>query len=403
MTVNTLICTLGTSLFKPNLFGLPSMENYQDWLSKQPKQDQQYLSSDLIANLKNAVDNKAWKILAENLVNIPGTTRLCGAEINSITDIIKRQYCEDKCLLLFCHSDTEEGEYIASILRYYYEAKGHQSNLHKIEFLQDKEPKLFRTKGLRNLAKTISRVIYNQGSKYCAINATGGYKAQIAIGVLIGQALSIPVYYKHELFSEIISFPPMPIGLDFNLWLKTNELLTALERWEKIKGIVEKHDIEKMVKLPDEYEKWDERIETLIERIEIDGITYLEISPTGQIFHETFKGRFESVRSQVLPSSVPKIEKQQPRLPRHNWGNAETPILNFINKIVEDCPYVRACYTDYWNPDLPSPVLFHLKGEEIEGIFSNGTWTVKFIVETSATTPEQRDACVADLNHLTEN
>ena len=33
------------------------------------------------------------------------------------------------------------------------------------------------------------------------------------------------------------------------------------------------------------------RLETLVERIEIDGEIYMGISPTGQIFHETFQGR----------------------------------------------------------------------------------------------------------------
>jgi hypothetical protein len=43
--------------------------------------------------------------------------------------------------------------------------------------------------------------------------------------------------------------------------------------------------------------------------------------------------------------------------------------------------------------------LFRLRGEDIEGVFSNGSWTVKIIVETSATTTGQREACIADLNH----
>jgi len=36
-----------------------------------------------------------------------------------------------------------------------------------------------------------------------AINATGGYKAQIATTALIGIALDIAVYYKHERFNEM--------------------------------------------------------------------------------------------------------------------------------------------------------------------------------------------------------
>lgn len=74
-----------------------------------------------------------------------------------------------------------------------------------------------------------------------------------------------------------------------------------------------------------------------------------------------------------------------------------------MQKIINECPYVRTCHTEYWNPNLSSPVLFRMKGDQIEGIFSNGSWTVKFIVETSANTRVQCEACVAYLNQLTEN
>lgn len=144
-------------------------------------------------------------------------------------------------------------------------------------------------------------------------------------------------------------------------------------------------------------------MEALVERVEIDGVVYLELSPTGQIFHETFKGRFASERDRILPPPVPKNQKEQPRLPNHGWGNARTPILNFLQKIIDECSYVHACRTDYWNPNLSSSVLFRLKGDEIEGVFSNGTWTVKFLVETLANTAGQRAACVADLNQKAEN
>lgn len=333
---------------------------------------------------------KYWQNLALLLSSIPGNTRLCGAEINSITDLIERKYCVDKCALMFCHSATSDGQQIAKVLQYYYQALGHKTECVEIEDLQDKDPKLFRTKGLRNLAKEVSQIVRNYNAEYCAINATGGYKAQIAIAVLMGQALGVSVYYKHELFSEIIAFPPMPIGLDFSLWLENSGWLTALDRKEILPSAQLKED-------------WDERMETLVERIEIDGKECLDLSPTGQIFHETFKGRFESDRDRVLPPAVPINQKKSPSLTDHGWGNARQPILNFFQAINTNCAYVYGCRTHYWNPDLPSFSLFRIKGDEIEGIFSNGTWTVKYIVETSASTPGQRAACVADLSRFAED
>ncbi len=391
---HTLICTVGTSLFHSNLFKLPTTENYEFWLSKQPEVDQQYLSSELIDSLKTTVtdnlkpdlEKQNWKNTAAYLSKLPGDVRLCGAEINSITDLIKREYCTDNCHLFFCHSATPEGLQIAKILEHYYQVKGHKVDLKEIKDLQDKNPKLFRTKGLRNLAKTISQILREKGSQFCAINATGGYKAQIAIGVLMGQALGVTVYYKHEQFSEIIAFPPMPIGLDFSLWLEISGWLIALDRPSEM---VAEEDIK---------EDWNERLEALVERIEMDGKIYFELSPTGQIFHETFKGRFDSYKDAVLPPPLPNHQKQKPDLTSHGWGNARDSILNILQKIT-DCSYVRLCRTHYWNKDLSSTTLFKPKGEQIEGIFSDGTWTVKFFVETSANTQGQRAACIADLNH----
>ncbi|SHJ85059.1 putative CRISPR-associated protein [Desulfofundulus thermosubterraneus] len=314
---------------------------------------------------------------------LDGQDRLCGAEINSITNLVQRGYFDsNNARIVFCHSMTEDGRNVALILMEYFSLSGYETESYEIQDLHDADPGLFRTRGLRNLAKTISRVILERGTDYCAINATGGYKAQIAIAVLLGQALGVPVFYKHEKFNEIIAFPPMPVALDLSLWMRNSGLFFLLDR----ETVCEK----------DVAEHWDERLEALVERVEIDGSNYLELSPIGQIFHETFRGRYWSDRDRVLPP--PALEKRKPHLGDHDWGNAREPILAFMNA-VNKIPYVRHCRTHYWNPDLPSPNIFRLKGEEIEGVFSNGTWTVKIKVETTAVTPGQREACVADLNN----
>ena len=91
-------------------------------------------------------------------------------------------------------------------------------------------PRRFRTKGLRQLARELCKILRERTPAACAINATGGYKAQIAIAVLLGQAIGVPVFYKHELFPEIIAFPPMPVALDFELWMRASGMLFDLVR-----------------------------------------------------------------------------------------------------------------------------------------------------------------------------
>ncbi|MGI5862875.1 MAG: putative CRISPR-associated protein [Myxococcales bacterium] len=85
--------------------------------------------------------------------------------------------------------------------------------------------------GLRNLVRAIGKIARDAGGpEWVAINATGGYKAQIAVAVLIGQALGSPVFYKHERFeSEVIAFPPMPVSFDYDSSVPTQIYSTPLK------------------------------------------------------------------------------------------------------------------------------------------------------------------------------
>ena len=73
-------------------------------------------------------------------------------------------------------------------------------------------------------------------------------------------------------------------------------------------------------------------------------------------------------------------------------------IARYLRAVTEQVPQVRRCVTDYCNPDLPRPMLFRLSRDHIRGIYSDGTSTVEFQVETSAQTEGQRAAVVAALN-----
>ena len=295
-------------------------------------------------------------------------------------------------LRLLC-SDTPDGMRIAEILKSYFRSQGwREVTCHVLEGLSDDDPKKFRTEGLRNLAKKCGELIRAAGGpEFCAIDATGGYKAQIAIAVLIGQALGAPVYYKHEFFSAdaIIRFPPMPVALDFSLWERASGMFMALskagacEPWEHFR------------------DDWDERYEPLVNRTPIDGEDYLELSPAGQIFHETFLQRFQQYKTGRLPPAADPGHKREPRLGRHGYEQARVPIMNFLRKITDEVPYARFCRTTCWNPDLPEPTRFRQSREGIQGIYSNGTWCVKFVVETTAAPDAPTDSLsviVADLN-----
>ena len=392
---NTLLCTVGVSLFYPNLSNLAkeqqtdqTFRDLAEAYSKAVKEQQRRE----IAGSEKRVPHDAWKKVGTLLHGMDPTDRLCGAEINSVTDLLHQGSIEKDRLHLF-HSDTTDGEAIAKVLESYFTKTNWNVNIHCVEGLRDDAPEKFRTQGLRNLAKLFGEQVREsrQESKPCAINATGGYKAQIAIAVLMGQALDIPVYYKHERFDAIIPFPPMPVALDFSLWERASGMFTVLakgnacEPWKRFE------------------DDWDERFEPLVNRVPVEDEDHLELSATGQIFHETFRSRFQESKETNLPRNATSNEKEPPSLGDHGYNNALDPITDFLKKITNELPYVRYCYTTYWNPDLPESTRFRMSGGKIQGIYSNGSWCVKFIVLTTADSTatdndNQLRVVVADLN-----
>lgn len=370
-----LICTVGTSLFRPNLEGLK-----KDMADGRIRDD--------LRPLAQTYQRCDWAAVARELSKFPCGEHLCGAEINSIASMIDKEYVPANCGLFFLHSDTDDGRSVAAILKSYFRGRGHAPvETINVPDLQDQDPKRFRTKGLRNLAREICGVIRDRSAAACAINATGGYKAQIAIGVLLGQAVGVPVFYKHELFSEIIAFPPMPVALDFEVWMRASGMLFDLAQTSDPVSAAVYAD------------EWDEKLESLVERVRIDGQDYLELSPTGQIFHETFRERFRTARDEVLPPPVPQVQsKCPPRLEKAGWRGEHPDVKRFMERVTSEVPQVVHCATFYYNPDLPERTRFRVGRDGIEGIYSDGSFTVKFRVETTAQTPGQQAAVVAVLN-----
>jgi putative CRISPR-associated protein (TIGR02619 family) len=367
---HTVICTVGTSLFRPNLAGLRADD---------PEPNRQALARAYAAG--------DWEAVAAGLGTHGPTDRLCGAEINSLASLVAKGYAAADANLVFCHSDTADGQAIGRILEVYFRRAGHTSvQARTITDLQDRDPRLFRTRGLRNLAREVCKVIRDYGAASCAINATGGYKAQIAIAVLMGQALGVPVYYKHELFDEIIAFPPMPVALDFEAWMRLSGLLLVLQADLQPADLVEDY--------PDDAET----LESLVDRETVDGVDYLELSPTGQIFHETFRERFRTTRDQVLPPPVPTGQKKPPHVEDSGHMHAVRGLKAFLEAVTAGVPQVVRCTTSWSHPDLPRPARFWVGAEGVEGQFSDGKALVKFRVETSATTPGQMASVAARLN-----
>lgn len=158
------------------------------------------------------------------------------------------------------------------------------------------------------------------------INATGGFKAEIACAVLVGLLFDVPVYYIHEAFREIVELPPTPISWDYSL------IDTYSDFFEWISADLRPtREVDRRLRpLPDE-------IRLLL--VEEEGYTML--SPTGEAFYEAYRTQVEAERptplflheraSRALDVAEPSVRQvlrerlkrlQNPELRRQNSHSA---------------------------------------------------------------------------------
>lgn len=160
---DTLLCTVGTSLFEANISRLSETtpDAPENW-----------------ASIKEAYDKKNWDKLADELLKLKPSSRLCGAEINTIEEIRKKKLISLENIVFFV-SDTATGRDTGQFLKIYFE-KREDLKLRSVEYqvverLQDERPADFKTHGLRNLVREMGKYIVKCGGpEHIAIDATGG-------------------------------------------------------------------------------------------------------------------------------------------------------------------------------------------------------------------------------------
>lgn len=305
-----LICTVGTSLFAGNIERLPfERDNPPNW-----------------ENLKRAYQEKNWRALARELASLPPDSRVCGAEINTIHELITQKRIPLRAIH-FLVSDTTAGEETGKVLQFYFE--NHPSHrfsevaYHRIEKLQDQHPQDFKVYGLRNLVREIGTIIQRVGGpEQVLIDATGGYKAQIAIGVLIGQVLNIPVMYKHERFSQIIDFPPLPVSFDYSLFGTYAGLLHYLG-----KGIVTVDSEE--LDLTEE----DEKLRVLLEETEVENKRLFALSPIGQIYLLGYRLHHQRKVTELASA-------QNKKAPHFSDDHYPEGFQDYVKKIWREVPWI---------------------------------------------------------------
>ncbi len=234
------------------------------------------VGTSLLTNAQKALEKQ--KLSHPEIANYLGHTDpiRASAETNSLSRILQEG---DK--LIFLHSQTEEGEVCADSLRRHYENQGYQSESQEIPDLSYTESR-FKMRGLRSLVATLIDRIRRerQARREVLINATGGFKAEIAYATVVGLLFDVPVYYIHEAFRDIIQIPSTPIGWDYSLiadheeffeWL-SEDLRTTAEVDARLRTLSRSEELHLLL-------------------VDEEGYTFL--SPTGEAFYGAYKARLE--------------------------------------------------------------------------------------------------------------
>jgi len=243
--------------------------------------------------LKTLLEKNELQAIGEQMVTAqwgdPESERLYGSEINSTASLIRNfEQIENAKLIqgtlcLFI-SDTPQGNTVGALLKHFFE-QNEEFRFGTVQLIQLKglthsDEHRFGTEGLRNVVREFARIARTHANNVI-VNSTGGYKAQIAFALALGQALKFPVYYRFEAFSKIIKMPPLPVSLDWEIYLNHFDILETLESADLMEEEnLKQYGYNNFASLPKD-------IKAFIDREKIDKTHYLEFNPMGQVFLES--------------------------------------------------------------------------------------------------------------------
>lgn len=221
------------------------------------------------------------------------------AETNSLTRILTP---DDR--MVFLHSQTDEGKRCAEVLVQYYRQAGYDADLREVPDLTYAERR-FKNRGLRSLVSTLIGLIDQErrAGRDVVINATGGFKAEVAYATLVGVLLDVPVYYIHEAFGDIIEMPSLPIAWDYSLLADHEDFFTWIRSDLRRTREVER----RLSRIPD----CSNEVRLLLEAEE--GFTTL--SAAGEAFYEAYQiseQRYAGVPVYLSPNAQACLEGADP-------------------------------------------------------------------------------------------
>jgi len=283
--------------------------------------------------LKKLYEAKEVEKIGQYLVDKkedPEKDQMFGAEINSIASIVALNYISERRHLHFLVSDTNDGKKVGAILKYYFERSKlafEKVEVHVVDRLDDARMEDFKRYGLRNLIKKIAEIIRVENNDV-VINATGGYKAQIAFALALGQGLKIPVYYRFERFKYVIELFPLPLTLDDSYYFEYNDLFEIVE---------DEDNLSEFEGLQSMYNQLPEGARIFFDVDWINNKKYITINPMGQTYLEIVRN---SVYNRVKQVTIEKAAAFK-FISRNDEGHSLPMIQKYrIDEMLRDFGYI---------------------------------------------------------------
>ena len=305
----------------------------------------------------------------------PEKEQMFGAEINSIASIVALKYISERKHLHFLVSDTIDGKKVGAILKYYFEHSKlafEKVEVHVVDRLDDARMEDFKRYGLRNLIKKIAEIIRVENNDV-VINATGGYKAQIAFALALGQGLKIPVYYRFERFKYVIEFFPLPLTLDDSYYFEYNDLFELVEDED---NLAEFEDLQSM------YNQLPEGARIFFDVDRIDNKKYITINPMGQTYLEIVRNNAYNRSKKVI------IEKATTfKFTSNNTEGHSLPMIQKyrVEEILRDFGYItEARVLKYSAGNNDKQPYVSIRGDELTITFHTKNGILHVAAKTTA-------------------
>ncbi|MEP0814900.1 MAG: putative CRISPR-associated protein [bacterium] len=322
--INTLLCTVGTSI--------------GGYLKAAGIEFAAHRRADILDYLaeRNALDKE------------------CGAELNSIALIARdassrrlRDFTE-LSRIEFLVSDTDNGKLVGDVLAEHVkrnpacisETLKFSTAVHVVRGLVPEDGRRFITEGLASLADIICRrwEEVRSAGMGIAVDATGGFKAQIAVATLLAQVLDMPVLYKYELFNSVERLVPLPVSIDYELW-KTHSLGLETLASDSMLAFDE---------IPDWLAAIRKQMGPLVDVAKVEGKHCASLTITGGVFHRAMKQRFG------LEVSLPPDRTGEAVViwEDGSYGKGRHPEADkMINRLLAKCRYITRVVVYYRHPE----------------------------------------------------